>query len=429
MNHGYADLGPRSVLLSFAPLVLAITTCTGCATIGYGAPVVVSERRVGTRMESRSTGKNHVVSDQKGSVLTISVTRECEVDEIERYEVTERRERTNQSATSDWVMAGAGVVSMGTGAVLVGDASSTYPNDTTSKTYNPTGPTKERVWGGVLLGVGALLTGTATYDALSVQGGADTKKEVERPGGVAKHGVPCGEGEVTEQPVELRAGVDRFPLGHTDASGRLSIDLVDVLPAPRLLPASQVATLFVGDESSRQVDLKPALAGRERREWNRLNTASCTSPSFTWGCMAVEGFLEDYPDSVHADEARKVLATGRPKILVLKDHEMWAMMPVTACSESKSVSAADIDQACELVRGYLTTYPDGAHVAEAKRAVAAGDARSRRLRADAKNAGATVDAAKARRQCMGSCQSECNAKGGPDTSTCFGTCVKTRCPK
>jgi hypothetical protein len=263
--------------------------------------------------------------------------------------------------------------------------------------------------------VGALLTGAAGYDAISAQGGADTKKEVERPGGVAKRGVPCGDGGVAEQPVELRAGSDRFPLGRTDASGKLSADLVDLLPAPKRLPASRVALLFVGDESSRQVDLRPAVAGREKREWNRLNTAACTNPSFAWGCLAVEGFLEDYPDSVHVEEARKVLETGRPKILVLKDHELWATMPVTTCGDSKSTSTADIDQACELVRGYLAAYPDGAHAAEAKRAIAAGDARARRLREDAKNAGATVDAAKARRQCMGSCQSECNAKGGPDT--------------
>jgi hypothetical protein len=429
MNLEHADLGPRTRLFCMAPLLLAIATCAGCATIGYGAPVVVSERRVGTRTETRSTGKSHVVSDQNGSLLTISVTRVCEADEIERYEVTERRERTNQSATGDWVMAAAGVVSIGTGAVLVGDASSTYPDDTTSKSYNPTGPTKERVWGGVLLGVGALLAGAAGYDVISVQGGVDTKKEVERPGGAAKRNVPCGEGGVAEQTVELRAGADRFPLGHTDVSGKLSIDLVDVLPAPKLLPASRSAILFVGDESSRQVDLRPVVLGREKRDWDRLKTASCTNPSFTWGCLAVEGFLEDYPDSVHVDEARKLLEIGRPKIRVLKDHELWATMPVTACTDTKSASAADIDQACELVRGYLAAYPEGAHAAEAKRAVAAGDARSRRLREDTKNAGAAVDAAKARRQCMSSCQSECNAKGGPDTSSCFGTCVKTRCPR
>lgn len=429
MNVGHADLGSRRRILSVAPLVLAITTCAGCATIGYGAPVVVSERRVGTRTETRPTGKNRVVSDQKGSLLTVSVKRECEVDEIERYEVTERRERTNQSATSDWVMAGVGVVSVGAGAVLVGDASSTYPNDTSSRTYNPTGPTKERVWGGVLLGVGALLTGAAGYDAISVQGGVDTKKELERPGGVAKRGVPCGDDGVAEQMVELRAGADRFPLGHTDVSGKLSIDLIDVLPAPKLLPASRSALLFVGDESSRQVDLRPVLVGREKRDWDRLNTASCTNPSFTWGCLALEGFLEDYPDSVHVDEARKVLEIGRPKIRVLKDQEMWSTMPVTACTDPKATSADAVDQACETVRSYLTAFPDGVHAIEARKAIAAGEARARGLRDGAKKAGAAADAAKLRRQCMSTCQSECNAKGGPDSSACFGNCVKTRCPK
>ncbi|MFI5301092.1 MAG: hypothetical protein ACHREM_23660, partial [Polyangiales bacterium] len=94
----------------------------GCATIGLGPPVALSEHQVSTRTEMVPTTAFVVSSSVTGTMFTLSLFHACDERSIGAYEVTERRERVNPAASGDWTLLAAGGASVLVGGVLLVDA-------------------------------------------------------------------------------------------------------------------------------------------------------------------------------------------------------------------------------------------------------------------------------------------------------------------
>ena len=77
-------------------------------------------------------------------------------------------------------------------------------------------------------------------------------------------------------------------------------------------------------------------------------------------CDQLRDFLKVHATGSHAEEAKKALEEGVPKIAVLLDDRAWSRAMAESCREPR----ASTD--CDGVVQYVQDFPTGAHVDEAK---------------------------------------------------------------
>ena len=91
----------------------------------------------------------------------------------------------------------------------------------------------------------------------------------------------------------------------------------------------------------------------------------CELPATLTGCDAVRLYLAKYPTGAHLEEAKKALAAGQPQLERLqKDENTWQQAGATACRAHTDKNA------CDGVDLYLVKFPAGTHGDEARQLVA-----------------------------------------------------------
>lgn len=106
----------------------------------------------------------------------------------------------------------------------------------------------------------------------------------------------------------------------------------------------------------------PKTSPAEDSAWYAINVAKCKSPLKLDACDDVRRFLTRFPDGAHAAEARAAIAEGAPALDELqKDDNMWQEAQVPGCRAKHNKDA------CLGVQIYLEHNPAGLHSEEAKR--------------------------------------------------------------
>lgn len=355
-----------------------IPMSTGCATIEM-QHVNTTERVIKTdRKAEQDDDATATVATSDDGTPIVTVRRGCKVWATDRVEVTDHTEAKNKSATTDWAFGISGAALIGLGGWGVADAGKTYPNDTTSRTYNPVGPDGERSAGYVTIGVGLVLLGVGVVDAVRANGTSQSVK-VEarrRPDPVDTCKGKAAAGVVVE--VRFDKGATKGTtarLGVTDASGQVVVDFADVNPPAETCglekhPFGEKATIVVANADAGTIVLGSAydawIARRKANEAVLWKDASAALPECAKGgdCTAVRRFAGSHPCYELTKEREAKLASAL-------DENAWVRSGSVACNSSPSVTA------CDGVSAYLSAFPSGRHSADGERLVSAWQKRRR----------------------------------------------------
>jgi hypothetical protein len=385
------------------------------------------------RVETPSKGV-FVDAQLTGSTrLSIIAVKACDLNNAQRVNRTTTVENYNADPGKTWFYAGLGVISIGAGTGLIVDSSSTYPNDKTSRTYNETGPDKERNWGYALIGTGAVLTAIAVVDAIRASGSETKESDATLPGTTLQRGLRCANqpaGGTGVMGIVEGQGGNAYELGVTDPTGRLEVDLDKALPQDVTLETTSRLEVIISGVRAGDVELGGLQHLRSARAFARLAPTTCSNPTTPRSCDEVRAFVDTYPDGTEAQKARSVLAIGEPLITALVDDQEWAPLDIGACTQQGFAFPEQILEACRPIEGYLAARPNGRHRAEAERALAQGRARAEKLEAklDAnRKAEERKEAAQAKSQCVGRCKVICSSWRFDDKSACFEGCVQNDC--
>ncbi|MFI5298981.1 MAG: hypothetical protein ACHREM_12865, partial [Polyangiales bacterium] len=263
-------------------------------------------------------------------------------------------------------------------------------------------------------------------------GGVTSSRSEERPGDFTRRAIPCPDGGVEGTAIALVGGGTVFNLGKTAVGGKLTVDLVEILPGTRFLPKSRKLLVRVGDVDREAIDIGAVITVREAAAWASLSLPRCAEPKRSTDCSAVAMYLDEYSDSAHATEVRKVLDGAQTKLNVLRDAELWAEIQDDAktCGDPKAAMPDDIERACTKVRSYQASFPEGAHVADAKAIAARGEAHAVAIRVEWERhrvAEERAEKAAARAKCVGVCRIGCSSRMIRDPAACYAGCVASRC--
>lgn len=413
-----------------AAILLAAVALTGCADIGQRPPVN-QDRVVGTALAEAPVAGADADVDQDGVTLSISVSRVCDRGPARTVDRTSTTESFNRFQTANWLLAAAGVVSAGVGAGLVADAANTYPNDRASRTFNETGPGKERLYGYALIGTGAFFGVVAIVDAVRANGTTVEQKRITLPMEPEKRAIRCSNQPFANAAVSGGLLDADLPLGKTNAHGELEVNLEQAIPEETgLSPSLSKLELRVEGHVAGSVDLRPLFLRREGQAFSQSDSEGCAHPTTVDSCALVKAFLLRYPDGPHAKEAQAILDGAAPKLAVLQDDRRWSQVRVDACTKDSFAAPGEVLGACAPIGQYVTDFPDGRHIAAAKQALSVGEARAQRLgesilhEAKAQEA---KEAADQRRQCVARCRVGCSGWGIRDQASCFSGCVDLQC--
>lgn len=336
-------------------------SASGCATVGLADPIV-TDRVTATPQRYEPREGVHGTVNIQSTRLQVDASRSCDL--VEKPEIARKtvRERRNETPTRDWLFFAGGVLAAGAGTVLLVDSSSTYATDTSSTTYNPYGPGTESAVGLGLIGVGAALLVVPTVDLFRAAGSAETNETVEGSPRTVKERVACPSKPAVGSSVTVALGGWSSPAGKIGADGKLSLNLVDVVPVAAIIGnAPTTATIAVDGTTVGTVPTGPVRAAHEDAAWKLLDRPRCSEPSSIDACAEVEGFLRSFPAGAHEAEAREVLTTAEPKLERLRDEKDWASASSPTCARPKEESA------CEGVDRYLAQRPAGIHATDAKK--------------------------------------------------------------
>lgn len=149
-------------------------------------------------------------------------------------------------------------------------------------------------------------------------------------------------------------------IGHSNGVGRLSAQIEQ-----RHQAEAQAA-----EDATRRAEEKKKLAelaeqkrqrGQEDAAWAMTHPERCANPAAPTACDRVRAFLAQYPEGAHAEEAKALLETVRPKLeQIEKDDAAWSS------SESDACSRIQTREACAKVDVYVAKYPSGRHLLEAQ---------------------------------------------------------------
>jgi hypothetical protein len=111
-------------------------------------------------------------------------------------------------------------------------------------------------------------------------------------------------------------------------------------------------------------DREKAKKEAEEKLWLAANADDCSKGTSKTACDGVKEYLRKYKDGAHAAEARKALEEHEMSKVAANDEEAWAAANADKCANP------DTSKDCKGVERYLKKHPTGAHAAEAKETVA-----------------------------------------------------------
>ena len=245
--------------------VLVGVSSLGCAKIEM-VHVNSTERTLQTNTQAVETLAHVFAVSPDDAHPELTARTSCEVHPSDQVEITKHIEAKNRSAALDWTLGITGVVAAGLGAWALVDSANVYPNNASSRTYNPDGPGVDLGIGFTAIGIGALALAVTGVDIIRAQG-SDEQVSSEwrmRPQVVSRcQGRPVGDVRVEARFESGPPQGRTVPVGATDADGRLVID-VTKLPVPAVdcglesSPFGGRVTLMADGNSVGEVSLSQA---------------------------------------------------------------------------------------------------------------------------------------------------------------------------
>ena len=152
--------------------------------------------------------------------------------------------------------------------------------------------------------------------------------------------------------------------------------------------------------------------------WKDADPDGCKAPTKADSCRKLEGWLQENPTGKHADEARQILKDSVAKLATLEDDQAWTNAKADDCKAPKQ------SDDCSGVQNYVTSYPQGGHLAEAKAVLAASAPKVAQLKASENAAQKAADLADCQKDCK---QNTCqwlmgSARYGVCVANCFQSC-------
>jgi hypothetical protein len=401
---------------------------SGCAAIATKPTRFEDERLRTDRNQVPSKDPvAHAKLDLEGTSVSLVAVRDCDLVERPVVRRTTRIESYNASPLTDWMLgaAGAGLVIWG-GATLV-DSSHVDSSDTSSRTYNPVGPAGAVAIGAALSVAGLGLLGLVGVDLVRANREAVSTAIVALDSEPVRRGVACIALPYARAVVTGAVDKVTFDLGMTDAQGRLSVDLDQALPSDWIVPHAAKMRVALADSDVGNVDLAAVYQVREGRAWAGADPERCGAPKDPEDCGPLRRFVSAYGDGPHGETGRATLTGSEPTRRRLAEATAWKSVNTPACVNGTDPDA--MDRACQMVRMFMSEFPDGAHVKEAEAAAVAGVARARALRAATQRkqqAEQAAEDARERAELQQRCQAQClvGCSRSFHEDSCLAGCLK-----
>lgn len=255
----------------------------------------------------------------------------------------------------------------------------------------------EEVRGGgyVMVGLGALLVAVPVIDYVRAQREAvHTVERVDEPGPLVQHDIRCG------APPEGTELTGRDPqgrtisLGRTDRRGVVSANLDEVVPTAWAFSKDARLAVHLAERQLGEVALAELYAHREAAAWQLAESNTCRTSLDATACDAQAAYVSRFPEGTHVAEARQAIEDARARRRIAADDAAWALLDTRACRTPAKNDPTIIEGACAPIERYLAEYPDGLHAETAREALRPSKAILARLE-EAEERRARADAASA----------------------------------
>jgi hypothetical protein len=300
-----------------------------------------------------------------GTILKVLVTPQCADVEQQTVERTDHYEKTLKSDDVAWNTAlsivGAGPMIGGT--AMLADVPNVHDSNMNGRLYNEAGKEVAIGVGTMLLGLGLACALPPLANGIRATGSSEEKSMATRLGPTLKERVACP----ASLPLPPYAVVARFTngqtvgLGSAQASDELHVDLRAAL-GPSILgmsPAPTSVAIWINEKFQTEIPttglLDAAKTARDEADeaaWVQAEPSACRLTQSS--CGKVQGYLSKFPNGLHAEEARKLLAP-RTNVVAADpdDAKLDAAADAAAAAYDKAETQAlekldkEVKKACE----------------------------------------------------------------------------------
>lgn len=302
----------RSAIFITALLPLTV----GCADLYRGNPET-TEQILETSRELVPSSEPRARARIEGTSLEVAARRRCNLVEMESKERTTvyEMEMEDSDVVLYGMLAGFGSPLLGLGVAMAADAPNVYDTDSNSRQYNYLGPEYPAVFGAIVGAIGATMVGFATVNGIRALDTEEETVESTEQGDVLRRNVPCQRDEpAAGMSVDVRWTGGALSVGHTDAQGRLSVDLADKLSPNVFASPTPPATLeiWIGQQQLGTIDgasIGPAVVRRhDDLAWKHAQPEACAQSPTPTTCAGVRQYLASHPEGLHAVEAKSLLS-------------------------------------------------------------------------------------------------------------------------
>lgn len=406
--------------------VLAAASCAALALLPLGC----FEIHNGESKTSEDIEKTEPIATQNGSftatmkadgaVVTVQVKAHCSLVEQQTVKITTHYDKVLDDGVAPFLTALGliGSLPLTGGVAMLADAPSVYSSDPHSRLYNSTGQETVIGVGVALTVVGVGMVSIPIVNAIRAAGSKDEDTTTTRQGKTIRSDAPCdGMIALQARTVTGKSAMGQvFTLGSTDAEGRMSTNLKQVLGQPGIFgnaapPVSlgiYVDTQYVGEIDTAEI-VQGLAADKEKQDetmWATVNAASCAELKTEQACAQVRQYLGLFPQGHHAKQAADLVA------------KIAATAPPVAVDTSGNVLQQAIDSASNASATASQKVLDAAALAQQKALLKAQE--------DAQKAG--------RQACQTECARVCEAPLAQGKTTpkaaadCKSSCISQVCP-
>jgi hypothetical protein len=310
---------------------------TGCAHITLGPPVV-TEKPIDTKRVAIPEPNGFVGSaDLSGSDLDVNAKPACDLVDQTTVEETTTREKHNLNKAADWWIIAGSVASFAGGAAFIYEGTTTTSSSTMpmmpTGTMNGSGSTPSPgtyYAGGVaLVGLGALLATVAIYDAAKSAGSEKTVRLVKRDGEPVQKAIACPGLATSGASVTVHLSDKDAVNLGTLGAQPFRLDLDHALADHPTLP--RFVPVFVGSSEVGKVNTSPIMKAREERDWAGLPRAGCSNPTTPSSCGPIESFIVTYPEGAHVADAKAIVEAARPAVSKLAEATAYKSLDLSGC--------------------------------------------------------------------------------------------------
>lgn len=406
-------------------------TLAGAAVVALGLlPLGCFELHNGESKTSEDIEKTEPIATQSGSftasmkadgpVVTVQVKAHCSLVEQQTVKITTHYERTLDDGVVPFLTALGliGSLPLTGGVAMLADAPNVYTSDPHSRTYNSTGQETVIGVGVALTVVGVGMVSIPIVNAIRAAGTKDEDTTTTRQGRTLRGDAECdGSLALQARTVTGKSSSGQvFTLGSTDAEGRMSTNLKQVLGQPGIFgnvapPVSlgiYVDTQYVGEIDTAEI-VQGLAADKEKQDettWATANVRGCAEGKNEQACAAVRQYLQLFPNGHHAKEAADLVS------------KISAATPPVAVDPSGDVLQQAINSASNASATASQKVLDAAALAQQKALLKAQE--------DAQKAGRQACQVECARVCEAPLQTgKGTAKGAAD---CKQSCISQVCP-